>query len=91
MLNKLDQLYLRSNDTNEIYMQTYMGNNVIQNFPKQKLSFNIIEPISYCYFQILLLKTWRNVFSLLTIQPDLVKEYGDVVVKKCEEMGFKNI
>lgn len=45
MLNKLDQLYLRSNDTIEIYMQTYMGNNVIQNFPK-KLSFNIIEPIS---------------------------------------------
>lgn len=30
------------------------------------------------------------VFSLLTIQPDLVKEYGDVV-KKCEEIGFKNI
>lgn len=23
-------------------------------------------------------------------QPDLFKEYGDVV-KKCEEMGFKNI
>lgn len=46
MLNKLDQLYLRSNDTNEIYMQTYMGNSVIQNFPKQKLSFNIIESIS---------------------------------------------
>lgn len=48
MLNKLDQLYLRSNATIEIYtcMQTYMGNNVIQNFPKQKLSLNIIEPIS---------------------------------------------
>lgn len=46
MLIKLDQLYLRSNDTIEIYMQTYMGNNVIQNFPKQNLSFNIIEPIS---------------------------------------------
>lgn len=57
MLNKLDQLYLRSNDTIEIYLQTYMGNNVIQNFPKQKLSFNIIEPISECQFQILLLKT----------------------------------
>lgn len=38
-----------------------------------------------------IVKNLKKCFSLLTIQPDLVKEYGDVVVKKCEEMGFKNI
>lgn len=37
-----------------------------------------------------IVKNLKKYFSLLTIQPDLVKEYGDVV-KKCEEMGFKNI
>lgn len=37
-----------------------------------------------------IVKNLKKCFSLLTIQSDLVKEYGDVV-KKCEEMGFKNI
>lgn len=37
-----------------------------------------------------IVKNLKKCFSLLTIQPDLVKEYWDVV-KKCEEMGFKNI
>lgn len=37
-----------------------------------------------------IVKNLKKCFSLLTIQPDLVEEYGDVV-KKCEEMGFKNI
>lgn len=32
----------------------------------------------------------KNLKKQLTIKPDLVKEYGDVV-KKCEEMGCKNI
>lgn len=34
-----------------------------------------------------IVKNLKKCFFLLTIQPDLVKEYGDVV-KKCEEMGF---